>query len=382
MLRGGWGLFYGRTPAILTGTVHTNNGVQVQNYSFTGTAIPVTYPNIMTAIPSSGRTPVNIFAFAPEFDQPQTQHVSLSVETRRDDYIFTIGYLGVFGDKLNRSRDANLAPMQLFSGSLCTTTVATAVCNPSGAFPYFRRNAPRPVAGYQRITLAEDSGESNYNAVFFQLTKRLSRSFQVQTSYTISKVIDNAPEGTAVLPGNAGDDAKIAWDTLNIGLDRGIGDSDVTHRWVFSGLWDIHYANRMQSAVARRLLGGWQLSTIIQASSGRPFSERVGQDLNNDTNIANERVPYATRNGLRLPSFSTGDLRVAKDVALWREGVVKFKLIGEAFNLTNRTNITGRNAVSYNVNLTNFEFRPNSAYLFDTVAGDPRILQLALKIVF
>ena len=104
--------------------------------------------------------------------------------------------------------------------------------------------------------------------------------------------------------------------------------------------------------------------------------------MNNDTNIANERVPYAPRNGLRLPAFATMDLRVAKDIALWREGTVKLKLIGEAFNLTNRTNITGRNAVRYNVNLTNFEFRPNSAYLFDTAAGDPRILQLALKIVF
>ena len=58
VLRGGWGLFYGRTPSILTGTVHTNNGVQILNYSFTG-AIPVTYPNILTSIPPP--TPVNIF---------------------------------------------------------------------------------------------------------------------------------------------------------------------------------------------------------------------------------------------------------------------------------------------------------------------------------
>ena len=76
------------------------------------------------------------------------------------------------------------------------------------------------------------------------------------------------------------------------------------------------------------------------------------------------------------------DLRLAKDIALWRDSRVKLKLIGEAFNLTNRTNITGKNGVHYNANLTTFEFRPNAAYLLDTAAGDPRILQLALKITF
>jgi len=382
LVRGGWGLFYARTPLILTGTVHTNNGVQIQNYSFSGAAIPVTYPNILSSIPSSGRTPVSIFAFAPDFEQPQTQQANFNIETRAGDYLFTLGYLGVFGSNLNRSRDINLAPMQLLNGSLCTTTVATAPCAPSGAFPYFRRNAARPVAGYQRITYAENSGESNYNAVFFQVTKRLRQNFQLQSSYTYSKVLDNAPEGTAVLPGNFGDDAKIAWDTLNIGLDRGLGDSDIRHRFVLSGVWDIFYANRMENAAARYVLGDWQLSSIFQASSGRVYSERIGQDLNNDGNVANERVPFAPRNGLRLPAFTTVDLRVSKDLALWKERRVRLKLIGEAFNLTNRTNITGKNGVRYNVNLTNFEVRPNSLYLAETAAGDPRIVQLALKLVF
>jgi outer membrane receptor protein involved in Fe transport len=382
VVRGGWGLFYGRTPAILTGTVHTNNGVQVQNYLFSGASIPVTYPNILTAIPPSGRTPVNIFHFGPDFDQPQSQQASLNLEGRAAGLLFTAGYLGVFGRNMNRSRDINLAPMQPLTGVLCTTTVASAPCNPSGPFPFFRRMAPRPISGYQRITRAEDTGESNYNGVFLQVSRRMARDFTLQTSYTFSKVIDNAPEGTAVLPGNFGDDSKIVWDPLNIALDRGVGDADIRHRWVFSGVWDIGYANRLRNAAARMLLGYWQLSSIIQAQSGRVFSPRIGQDLNNDGNIANERVPFAARNSLRLPAFATLDLRLAKDIPLWRESRASLKLLGEAFNLTNRTNITGKNAVQYNVNLMNFEFRPNAAYLFDTAAGDPRILQLALRLTF
>ncbi len=382
VLRGGWGLFYGRTPAILTGTVHTNNGVQVQNYLFTGAAIPVTYPNILTAIPPSGRTPVNIFHFAPDFDQPQSQQASLNIEGRAAGMLLSAGYLGVFGRNLNRSRDINLAPMQPLTGLLCTTTAASAPCNPSGPFPVFRRTAPRPIPGYQRITRAEDSGESNYNGVFLQASRRMARDFSLQTSYTFSKVIDNAPEGTAVLPGNFGDDSKIVWDPLNISLDRGLGDADIRHRWVFSGVWDIGYANRAANPAVRTLLGRWQLSSILQAQSGRVFSPRIGQDLNNDGNIANERVPFAARNSLRLPAFATVDLRLAKDIPLWRDSRASLKLLGEAFNITNRVNITGKNAVRYNANLTNLELRPNAAYLFDTTAGDPRILQLALRLTF
>lgn len=382
VVRGGWGLFYGRTPAILTGTVHTNNGVQVQNYLFSGAAIPVTYPNILAAIPASGRTPVNIFHFAPDFDQPQSQQASLNVEGRIGGLLVTAGYLGVFGRRLNRSRDINLAPMEPLTGLLCTTTAATAPCNPSGPFPFFRRLAPRPIPGYQRITRVEDTGESNYNGGFLQVSRRLARDVTLETSYTFSKVIDNAPEGTAVLPGNFGDDAKIVWDPLNIRLDRGLGDADIRHRWVFSGVWDIGYANRLGNAALRTLLGRWQLSTILQAQSGRVFSPRIGQDLNNDGNIANERVPFAARNSLRLPAFVTADVRVSKDIVAGGERGVTLRLMGEAFNLANRANITGKNAVRYNVNLANFEFRPNAAYLHDTAAGDPRILQLALRLTF
>ncbi len=80
VIRGGWGLFYGRTPSILLGTVHSNNGVAVQNYSFTGAAIPVTYPNILTAIPTAGRVPVNVFAVQDKYQLARTQQYSCNIE--------------------------------------------------------------------------------------------------------------------------------------------------------------------------------------------------------------------------------------------------------------------------------------------------------------
>src|SRR6185295_8056950 len=100
------GLFYARTPAILIGTVHSNNGIAIQNYSFNGFAnIPVTYPNLLSSIPSTGRLPVNILEVEPDYQLGRTQQFSFNVEGRVAGAAVTVGYLGVRAGQLTRSRD-------------------------------------------------------------------------------------------------------------------------------------------------------------------------------------------------------------------------------------------------------------------------------------
>ena len=374
VLRGGYGLFYARTPAILTGTVHTQNGIQVQNYSFTGSNIPVTFPNILSAPPAVNRTP-NIFVFEKGYQLPETQQWSFNVEARiAPDTSVTVGYLGVRGLHLTRSRDINLFPAAVTTGTLST----------GGTISFLRYPTARPNTSFGRITLVESGADSYYHGGFIQVSKRYARNLIVQGSYTYSKVIDTAPDATAVLPNNGGDDTKIAQFTTQPNLDRGLGDANTPHRFVASGVWDISYFNKLSNLPARYLLGGWNISLILQANTGRPYSARVSAfDLNNDGNRNSDRVPGLSRNTLTLPTFGSADLRVSKDIPLVTERV-KLKLIGEAFNFTNRTNITGKNANRYAVTQsgTNFNFTPVAAFGANTAAGDPRILQLALKLNF
>jgi outer membrane receptor protein involved in Fe transport len=374
VIRGGYGIFYGRTPAILTGTVHSQNGIQVQNYSFTAN-IPVTYPGILAAPPAVNRTP-NIFVFEQNYQQPSTQQWSAQTEIRvARDYSVTVGYLGVKGYHLTRSRDMNLFPG--------ADTVAQVTGGGTLTFPRFASVRPNPSFG--RITLVESGADSRYNAVFFQLTKRFSRNYTIQTSYTLAKVTDTAPEATAVLPANAGDDVKIAQNPLLPNLDRGLGDADKRHRFVASATWDIAYLNQKGAALSY-FLGFWQLSTIVQAQSGSVYSPRVSTDLNNDGNFNSDRAPGAARNSLRLPAFATADLRLSKEFPLGTERI-RAKFLAEAFNFTNRTNVTGRNATQYNITLPsatnpNFLAAPNAVFGAQTSSGDARIFQLALKFTF
>ena len=40
VIRGGYGLFYGRTPSIMIGTAHSGNAINVQTITFTGALVP------------------------------------------------------------------------------------------------------------------------------------------------------------------------------------------------------------------------------------------------------------------------------------------------------------------------------------------------------
>ena len=380
VIRGGYGIYYSRTPGLLLSTAILQNGIDVLTYSFTpGTALLPTYPNIISTMPGIGLG--SAIAFSPDIDvtdshfkSAATQQYSLQAETALGrDYSVTIGYLGVHATHLARSRDINLYPSALTAGSIAG----------AGAQSYFRHpgaTAPaRPNTNFGRITLFESGASSMYNGVFIQLQKRFSRNFQLLTSYTLAKVIDTAPDGTAVVSGNGGDDAKIAQDTLAPNLERGPGVTDIRHRFVFSAVWDLTYGQSMSNLVMKQLVSGWQLASISQVQSGRRFSATVTGDPNNDGNNNNDRVPLVGRNTIQGPAFMTWDLRLSRDIPVFRERV-KLKLLGEAFNITNRANF---NALQTNMyTFRTGVFTPTTNFLFRQSTFDPRILQLAVKLTF
>lgn len=372
VLRAGYGTFYARIPAIMTGTTHTNNGIQVQNYELRSN-LP-SYPAVLAAPPANipGVTP-NIFVMAPDFVVPQTHQWSFNIETAvRRDLTLTLGYLGVRGVHLSRTRDVNLFPAVPVQGSFSNGTPVTFYRHPGTAGP------ARPNPAFNRISVNESGGDSIYHGGFVQLSKRYARRFQLQTSYTWSKVIDTAPDQTAVVAPI--DDAKLVQDTLQPNFDRAPGDPDVRHRFVFSGVWDINYADHASNPALRGLFGGFQLAAISTVQSGRHFSATVSGDPNNNVMTATDRPPYLGRNTIEGPGFASFDLRVSRDIPL-RESL-RLRLIVEGFNVTNRANFSNFNRGQYTFNAATRVFTPTTNYLVRTGSFDPRILQLAAKIVF
>jgi outer membrane receptor protein involved in Fe transport len=374
VLRGGYGTYYGRTPTILTGTAFTQNGIQVQTYTISSN-FPA-YPNILSAPPALNRTP-DIYAFAHDYVQPITHQWSLNLEHQLGrNYVITVGYLGVRGEHLTRTRDINFYPEVPLQGSFANGTPVTFLRHPGTAA---NPNTPlRADPNFGRISIFDSGADSIYHGGFIQLSKRLSHNFQVLTSYTLAHAIDDRPDFTSVVVGT--DDSKNAQDTTYPNLERGRANADIRHRFVFSGIWDIDYAKSLQNAAMRALLSGYQLSTIANVQSGRPYTITVGGDPNNDLNTSTDRPPYVGRNTLEGPSYQTVDIRFTRDIHIHER--VALRLMFEAFNLTNRANFSNITSSQYNFSPATRVFTPNPSYLVPTATFDPRILQLAGKITF
>ncbi len=223
-----------------------------------------------------------------------------------------------------------------------------------------------------------------------QITRRFANHFQFLGSYTWSKVIDDKPDATAINP--PATDGALLSDPSNPRSDRSRGVTDQHHRLSFSGLWDLHYAERLPNA-ARTVLGGWHLGGILMVQSGQPYTGLINFDLNNDGNLASDRTPGLGRNTFTLPTTVSVDLRLTRTVSLKKEQA-RLEFSWEAFNLFNRANVTAvrmqqfavsRNVVDCGSGVPQCLVPQTTglrAFGTPTATSGPRVMQLAARLVF
>src|SRR5262249_24530283 len=160
VLRGGYGVFYGRTTSIMVGTAHSNNGINVQTITFTGNQVP-TYPNNFAPLPSAAALPrPTIFVFDPAFQNPRVQQASAGIEYQlAAGTSISINYLFVRGDSLPRSTDINI-------GASTDVTYTVAGSSQTLTYPRF---AAGPFTNFARVIQFQSSAWSRFNGVTFEL---------------------------------------------------------------------------------------------------------------------------------------------------------------------------------------------------------------------
>jgi outer membrane receptor protein involved in Fe transport len=382
VVRGGYGIFYGRTPAIMIGTGHSQNGIQVLSINFPAAQFP-TWPNRYDTLPAAlASLPQNIFVFAPNFQDPKVQQSSLGFERGlTNDLSFGVTYQYVKGSVLPRTADINVAnpvtsTINIYPDATSTTPIGTAT---------YTKYTGKAFTNFNRVLEFQSNGHSKYNGITFDLQKRFAQNWQARLAYTYSKAKDDHPDATIVVPGV--DDAREAQDALNLGDEYTWADTDVRHRVVLSGVWNIAYADGIQNSVAHALLSGWSVSAIVSYQSGQPYTPVVNGDLNGDNNRSNDRAPGYARNSLRLPSQTSIDPRLTREIRIL--GGARLQLIAEAFNLTNRSNVTRVRNTLYNLSGSGSSARLNtvaatlpSGYQSPSAVAGPRTYQFAAKFLF
>jgi hypothetical protein len=265
--------------------------------------------------------------------------------------------------------------------------------------------------GYGNIELLDESGNSHYNSLQLTIQKRLAHGVSVLANYTWQRSIDNMPPsngGTGVGATGGASGEPLPWFIPgNNQLDYGVSDFNRSHVFVVSYLWDIPKPATSNKFV-NYALGGWELTGIVTAETGLPFTIFAGKDIsqtglnvdrgvylggNPTGNTACHSAPCVSwlntaafglpaagtvgnvgKSALVGPGLFNWDIGAFKNFAITERWRVQLR--GEFFNTLNHTNLTNasNNYPNFTVNSGGFGTITN--------AYDPRILQLALKVFF
>lgn len=329
---------------------------------------PVTFTNAVLIAGAAGLAPANV---DPNFNNAYVQSWNLNIQRELGrDLAMSIGYFGTKGTHLRIARNIN----QPING-------VRPISNVSSSSPI------RPGAALANIVQGESTGNSSYNALWLTGTKRLSRGFQFNASYTFSKSIDyNSLNSQGV----------VIQDSYNLRDSRGLSDFDARHRFVISGLYELPFRGN-------QLKEGWQLSAIVQSQSGNPVNivvnnaaftgtnNTVRPDVTGPITILGtpnrwfDTAPFVVpvgrfgslgRNVVIGPGFNNTDFSVIKRTKLTENQLIEFRW--EVFDLFNHANFgqPGRVVGSANFGqITNTRFPTGDS-------GSSRQMQFALKYKF
>jgi outer membrane receptor protein involved in Fe transport len=311
----------------------------------------------------------------------------------------TVAYVGSRGDHLQRQRDTNpVTPRTL----------------PDGTVVYGSRNGaqtisnPRVNPRFAALVSANTYATSDYHSLQAALNRRFASNLQSQLSYTLSRCRDTT-SGNSLFEGGT-----AATNPYDEEYDYGPCQIDRTHNLRASAIYQLPFG-------ANAFVAGWQVSAIVSAVSGAPFTPLVGFDQAGlqtggtqrpnlaagrslDDSVTGGRLDTACgcitgyfdptfftlpapgtlgtgvhRNALRAPGLLTMDLGLSKNVDLAGSAYLQFR--AELFNLFDRVNYGPPNAAIFIATTDGgAAYNANAGQI--TSAGPPRQVQFSARVVF
>ena len=146
-----------------------------------------------------------------------------------------------------------------------------------------------PFAG--PVDFLTNGGKLRYNALQVELRRRFAQGFYFQANYTFSKALTDVPEEDQ----NRFDPFL---DIENPGLEYSRADFDRTHAFNFNAIYELPFGKGRRfldrGGWVDALLGGYQISSIIQASSGPPVSILDPRGTLNRTGRSGRQTAFTT----------------------------------------------------------------------------------------
>jgi hypothetical protein len=323
VIRGSFGIYYDTVYlSQYEGALQENGVGRYANRTFSGrgaagTATPTagypTFPATLGALPpGTVLPPPSIEVISPDFNNMYAMHFQTQLEQALTaDYSFTVGYIHSEGRQLAVYKQTN-----------CTQTAATL----ADGRPKFNCGVGfRLNPSFQNIIEVGSGGNSNYNALTLQLSKRFSQGYQFSFNYTLSKVRDNAPERNL-----QGVGAASQSDPSNRDFDWGYGVADQRHTVSASFVARPNF--EISNKVLNYIVNQNQFGFTAFAGSGETFPIVTNADLNGD-GIGNDIPVGLERNAGRAPGFFNVDFRYSRIIPFTER--FRLEVFAEATNIFN-----------------------------------------------
>jgi carboxypeptidase family protein/TonB-dependent receptor-like protein len=404
-VRGGYGIFYNAPGAITlaneieappyeTQIIFTPNTF-TNPYAGTGITDPFPYPYLTPTNNPLWPFPAQFYSPDPHIKNAYIQQFNFNVQHEfPKDFLVQVGYVGSMGDRL---WDGNQANAGVFNPATETTAAL--------ASKFAQANRPFLNQYYAGITRIANIGYSNYNSLQVTARKRLSAGYTMQFAYTFAKSLDAGSTADA----DGGTEQDPAHPTAP---EYARSDFNQKQLLRLNGVWDLPQFKNL--GLAQYAVGGWEVSGIMNYSTGTPFSVTTGSSaswLGGGRDMGNLRMnltgtnpcggcgsrdswttfgtgtyfntgAYVTptlgtygnsgRNSVVGPSYFDTDMSAVKNFPLLPRENSKVQFRADIFNLFNRA--------PFNNPATSFS--APSTFGKITSAGPARQVQLALRFDF
>lgn len=408
ILRGGYGVYYGRINNGELLNIRFNTGSPKGQYNTQWKVTQAGYPTLPNIVGGAGAavaTPTSNF-LAANLRNPEVQEYDLELQQALGKgTFFALSYLGSQGRLLPNFLDVNLNPTQAFINVTIADNPSSSKPGPLGPNGTVIHNVGEftgygntalfgsVATNFQAITEMISNVNSNYNAMVAEIQNNSLKSVKFDVNYTWSHSLDFSQNAnTTSVGGNSWYDPYN-----NPRINYGDSTWNTPNRFIAYATYNL--PNLHTNSFVKYLTNDWMVDDSFQMSNGLPYTIGVSSFFSAgilsywNGASGSTLIPGIGPNTARYPRHEVDDARLQKSI-VFTEGR-SLQLMANMFNVANHQNVDGLGTTAYKLSGTTATYQgqgaanaSNNTYQIPTSSNNsgflftPRQIEIAAKLIF